>query len=68
MNTLLFVLFNFFQSIFRRIATLLHRAISCGDRNEDVASAYKLARTHSREGQVYSRRPRGGRGGGTSSS
>jgi len=54
MITLLLLLFNF-QSIFRRIATLLQRAISCGDAHEDTVAAYELARTHSREGQVYSR-------------
>jgi len=35
------------------IATLLQRAISCGDTHEDTVAAYELARTHSREGQVY---------------
>jgi len=46
----------------------LQRAISCGDAHEDTVAAYELARTRSREGQVYSRRHRGGRGRGTSSS
>jgi len=58
------------KSIFRRIATLLQRVISCGDTDEDTVAAYELARTHSREGQVYTRRARGvrGRGRGSSSS
>ena len=34
------------QSIFRRIATLLQRAISCRDTHEDTVAAYELARTH----------------------
>jgi len=50
------------------IATLLQRAISCGDTHEDTVTAYELARTHSREGQVYTRRVRGVRGRGSSSS
>jgi len=46
----------------------LRRAISCGDAHEDTVAAYELAHTHSRQGQVYSKRHRGGRGRGTSSS
>jgi len=49
----------FSQSIFRRIVTLLQRAISYGDAHEDTVAAYELARTHLREGQVYTRRARG---------
>jgi len=33
----------FFQGIFRRIATLLQRAISCGDTHEDTRSALEYA-------------------------
>jgi len=47
--------YYFFQGIFRRIATLLQRSISCGDAHEDTRAALELTRTHSREGQVYTR-------------